>query len=51
MDTKETELREQIAYYKNKFVTDGNENKALREENARLKAELEMLKAQQMLLP
>ena len=51
MDAKETELREQIAYYKNKFVTDGNENKALREENARLKAELEMLKAQQMLLP
>lgn len=51
MDAKEAELREQIAYYKNKFVTDGNENKVLKEENARLKAEVEMLKAQQMLLP
>jgi hypothetical protein len=51
METKEAELREQISYYKNKFVTDGNENKALKEENARLKAEVEMLKAQQMLLP
>lgn len=51
MDAKEAELREQIAYYKNKFVTDGSENKALKEENARLKAEVEMLKAQQMLLP
>jgi len=51
MEAKESELREQIAYYKNRYVSDGSENKALKEENARLKAEIEMLKAQRMLLP
>jgi hypothetical protein len=50
MNRKEEELRQQIQYYKSKYVTDGNENKQLREENARLKAEVEMLKAQQMLI-
>jgi cell division protein FtsB len=50
MRQKEIELRDQIQYYKNKFVTDDNENKMLREENAKLKAEIEMLKAEKMLI-
>jgi len=50
MRQKEIELRDQIQYYKNKYVTDDNENKMLSEENAKLKAEIEMLKAEKMLI-
>ena len=32
-------------------MSDGTENKALREENAKLRAEVDMLKAEKMLIP